>query len=290
MSEMDVTGGIVPTEILALSLQSVTNAGSPPPTELMASDSGGGIGMPGGQVGIVVVDTSSPKQAATHYRSIVLRVEVQPVADYTPVLAVSPALRLPPYGESDVEFGVQFSSYSMDAAGAPRFRTTHWLAFDVPEGSGLSFSHIQLPPVEPGVVSFDVFFDVDNPPGKTSASSQLASAPLATVQLNASSYDYATATGVGPWTGSQSLRVWAQPNVMRESTQLRLSRALDRGVQLQLFDLAGRAVRTISVPAGRNFVTWDGRDDHGFGVASGIYLLRAVGSTTSESAKIVKIH
>jgi len=290
MSSMNATGATVQTEIVALSLQSVTNAGDPPATELMASDSGGGIGMPGEQVGIVVVDTYSPKQAATHYRSIVLRVEVQAAGDLMPTIARDPSLMLPPDQIMGMGFSVMFRSYSMDGSGMVPYRTDHWLVFDVPEGSGLSFSHIALPPVEPGVVSFDVFFDVDNPPGKTEETAQQASATLATIQLNTSSYDYASATGVGHWTGDPALRVWAQPNVMGESTQLRLSRAMDRSVQLQLFDLAGRAVRTVTVPAGRDFVTWDGRDDRGESVASGMYLLRASGSVGSEAAKIVKIH
>jgi hypothetical protein len=289
MSDMDASGSEVSTEILALSLQDVTNTDTTPSTEMMASDSGGGIGMPGEQVGIIVIDSSTAKRAATHYRSIVLRVEVQPVEGIVPCIGRNPGLYVPPENIMPRCFGVSFSSYSMDRAGFSQFRTTHWLAFEVPEGSGLSFSHIQLPQVEPDAVSFDVFFDVDNPPSKTSASMKLASAPLTSIQMNASSYNYATATGVDHWTGDPALRVWAQPNVMGGSTQLRLSRTMDRRVQLQLFDLAGRRVRTLGVPAGRDFVTWDGRDDHGSTVASGMYLLRASGSERSEAAKIVKI-
>lgn len=289
MSGMDASGATVPTEILALSLQNVTNQDPSPSTEMMASDSGGGIGMPGEEVGIVIIDGSSAKQAATHYRSIVLRISVMPAGSLTPVIAMNPGLYVPPEPVMPQCFGVRFSSYSMDRAGVAQFRTTHWLGFEVPEGSGLSFSHIQIPPVEPDAVSLDVFFDVDNPMGKSSASTKLASALLTSIHLDFSSFNYSWATGVGHWTGDPALKVWAQPNVMGQTTQLRLSRALDRGVTLQLFDLVGRAVRTVTVPAGRDFVTWDGRDDRGESVASGMYLLRASGSVRSEAAKIVKI-
>jgi flagellar hook assembly protein FlgD len=43
------------------------------------------------------------------------------------------------------------------------------------------------------------------------------------------------------------------------------------------FDILGRRVRTLvdaDQPAGRYAVPWDGRDDHGRAVASGIYLYR----------------
>jgi hypothetical protein len=48
-------------------------------------------------------------------------------------------------------------------------------------------------------------------------------------------------------------------------------------VALELYDLGGRLVRTLvraSQPAGQYQVTWDGRDDHGRRLASGVYFVR----------------
>jgi hypothetical protein len=295
MSDMDPGSGLnVETEILALSLRDFTDTGGPVgDVEMTASDSGGGIGMPGEQVGIVIVNNLVPKQAATHYRTLVLRVQVQAIGNYAPVLGMSPKMIHPPDPGLNTAFGLQFSSYSMDRDGAAQFRTTHWLSLEVPEGSGLSFSNIQLPAVQMGDSFFDITFDVDTDAMSsvfaTSILAEAAGAPLVSMQLNASSFNYGSTTGVGAWSGNQSFKVWAQPNVMGETTQLRLSRALNRRVQLQLFDLAGRAVRTVTVPAGRDFVTWDGRDDHGNSVASGMYMLRAGAGVESKAAKIVKI-
>jgi hypothetical protein len=95
--------------------------------------------------------------------------------------------------------------------------------------------------------------------------------------------------GVGNWTGSESLALWAQPNVMSASTQLWLSRTLDREIRLRLFDLAGRSIRTVTVGAGREFAVWDGRDDRGVSVASGMYMLRALDGVQSQGAKVVKL-
>lgn len=58
-----------------------------------------------------------------------------------------------------------------------------------------------------------------------------------------------------------------------------LRRALPRAaeVTLAVFDQQGRRVRTLLAgqqPAGEHAVTWDGRDDGGRAVASGIYFVR----------------
>lgn len=48
-------------------------------------------------------------------------------------------------------------------------------------------------------------------------------------------------------------------------------------VALEMYDLGGRLVRTLvraTQPAGRYQVTWDGRDDHGRRLASGVYFVR----------------
>ena len=48
-----------------------------------------------------------------------------------------------------------------------------------------------------------------------------------------------------------------------------------RAVQLQVFDLQGQLVRTLvsgEFGAGRHTVQWNGRDDRGRGLPSGVYL------------------
>jgi len=57
---------------------------------------------------------------------------------------------------------------------------------------------------------------------------------------------------------------------------------------LEIIDLLGRRVRTFSVGAisNRSEVTWDGRDDLGNEVASGVYFARLV---TSRGARTVKL-
>jgi hypothetical protein len=285
MSGMDASGQSVPTEIIALSLQAVTNNGAPPATEMMAMDSGGGVGMPGRQAVISIADLPSAK--LPHYRTMDLRFDVLPAGELTPMVAMIPRLSFPPDEVAPQSFGIQFTTHSMDSDGAPQFRTDHWIGFEVPEGSGLSFSNIQIPPLPPGKTSFCVFYDVDS--DGFSAGSMKQGTELVLMQLNASSTNYGSFTGVGNWTGNESLALWAQPSVMDVSTQLWLSRAVDRDVRLRLYDLAGRAVRTVTVSAGSEFTVWDGRDSRGASVASGMYMLRALDGVRSDAAKIVKL-
>jgi hypothetical protein len=61
-------------------------------------------------------------------------------------------------------------------------------------------------------------------------------------------------------------------------------------VSLAIFDVTGRRVRTLvdsSLPAGRLSVTWDGRDDRGQGLASGVYFYRMLAGSFVETRKTV---
>jgi len=68
-----------------------------------------------------------------------------------------------------------------------------------------------------------------------------------------------------------------RPNPFSPSTTIQYSIAKTGFVGITVFDVAGRAVRTLvngSIPAGFHSVVWDGRDDHGASVASGIYFCK----------------
>jgi hypothetical protein len=67
------------------------------------------------------------------------------------------------------------------------------------------------------------------------------------------------------------------PNPLRGSTTLRLSLPREARVSLAVFDQQGRRVRALlsgRLPAGEHRAAWDGRDDGGRRVASGIYFVR----------------
>ncbi|MBK8165076.1 MAG: hypothetical protein IPK64_03815 [bacterium] len=67
------------------------------------------------------------------------------------------------------------------------------------------------------------------------------------------------------------------PNPFSGGTRLAFSVARASEVSLEIFDLAGRRVRHLiatALPAGRHDAHWDGRDDRGAPVASGLYHAR----------------
>ena len=73
----------------------------------------------------------------------------------------------------------------------------------------------------------------------------------------------------------------AAPNPFNPRTTIRFALDSDGAVQLGIFDLAGRRVRTLadgSYAAGEHRLSWEGRDDEGRRLNSGVYLLRLKGS------------
>jgi hypothetical protein len=69
-----------------------------------------------------------------------------------------------------------------------------------------------------------------------------------------------------------------RPNPFRASTEIEYSIAREGAVELRVFDVAGRLVRSLVeaplAPAGSHSIGWDGRDREGTPAASGVYLVR----------------
>jgi len=81
----------------------------------------------------------------------------------------------------------------------------------------------------------------------------------------------------------------ASPNPFNPSTTLNFE--LDRagGVELEVFDVAGRRVRTLArggFPAGTHAVAWDGCDGEGSALPSGVYLVRLRGDDFIETGRL----
>jgi hypothetical protein len=83
------------------------------------------------------------------------------------------------------------------------------------------------------------------------------------------------------------------PNPFNPTTQIRYDVPPSRGaVQLRIYDVSGRLVRTLVdgiEPAGRQSTTWDGRDDRGRRVATGVYFYRFDAAGFSETRKMVVV-
>ncbi|MCA9754422.1 MAG: T9SS type A sorting domain-containing protein [Candidatus Eisenbacteria bacterium] len=81
----------------------------------------------------------------------------------------------------------------------------------------------------------------------------------------------------------------ARPNPMEAWTEIHFVIPTAAPVDLAVFDVAGRRVRTLvnePLEAGSHQALWNGRDDRGLEVSSGIYFYRL---STSEGARIQKV-
>ncbi len=81
------------------------------------------------------------------------------------------------------------------------------------------------------------------------------------------------------------------PNPFNPTTQIRYSVATGGAVvDIRIFDVAGRMVRTLvdgRQDAGVHSVVWDGRDEHGRSMPSGVYFCRMRSGDYSQTRKIV---
>jgi hypothetical protein len=81
------------------------------------------------------------------------------------------------------------------------------------------------------------------------------------------------------------------PNPFNPSTEIRFDLPAAGDVHLHVYDVRGRAVRTLvdgrPHVAGRHHATWDGRDDRGNVVASGVYFYRIRASAFTGTRRMV---
>jgi hypothetical protein len=82
-----------------------------------------------------------------------------------------------------------------------------------------------------------------------------------------------------------------RPNPFRDATTIRYSVFGERAeVELTIFDLAGRRVRTLvsgKVPGGLHDAVWQGHNDEGLRVASGVYFYRLKGESRTVTKKLM---
>jgi hypothetical protein len=100
--------------------------------------------------------------------------------------------------------------------------------------------------------------------------------------------------GVTP-PGARKRAFWLgdpEPNPFTRAGTISYAVAVDAPIELAVYDLGGRRVRTLArerVRAGEHSVTWNGLDDGGFRAPPGVYLVRfaAVGRTQTKRAVLI---
>ena len=116
----------------------------------------------------------------------------------------------------------------------------------------------------------------------------------ALVQSEAGSYQLRVVAGMSGAPGQPEVPVRTalvsiQPNPFNPRTEIAFDLAGDGPVEISVYDLRGLRQRTLVAgeqPAGRHKIIWDGKDDRGLGVASGVYLVRLKAGQFQQTAKI----
>jgi hypothetical protein len=103
--------------------------------------------------------------------------------------------------------------------------------------------------------------------------------------------DAADVDPTGATLSSRALGITGNPNPFGRTTNIRYELPRSSGVTLLVLDVAGRAVRRLgggeTQSAGPHLIQWDGRDDAGRDLASGIYRLRLEAGGTARAGSIV---
>jgi hypothetical protein len=95
----------------------------------------------------------------------------------------------------------------------------------------------------------------------------------------------------GPIAGRDRLLQNA-PNPFGCLTAIRFVTAGEGRIRLSIHDVRGARVATLMegvLPAGEHSVVWDGRDDQGHEIASGVYLARLVTATGASERKLIVV-
>lgn len=84
----------------------------------------------------------------------------------------------------------------------------------------------------------------------------------------------------------------SRPNPFRETTSISFSVADPSPIELVIYDVSGRLVRTLvhrSFTAGRYQVSWDGRDEKDDALANGIYFARLTIGSWSAARTLMRL-
>jgi hypothetical protein len=122
----------------------------------------------------------------------------------------------------------------------------------------------------------------------TSQKTSLADQPSGSSEKALSeSWDGLGADGLG---APQRAYLRTDPNPFYPTTTFEFGLPGDGVTALRVFDVSGRVVRTLvngRLRAGEHTAAWDGKDEHGKSVSSGVYLASLDGPGVSETLKVI---
>lgn len=83
--------------------------------------------------------------------------------------------------------------------------------------------------------------------------------------------------------------IQALPSITRSATKLQFARPTHGRGRVDVYDVTGRIVRTVNVPAGSTSAAWDGRTASGAPASAGVYFARLTEEEASAMARVVLV-
>lgn len=127
--------------------------------------------------------------------------------------------------------------------------------------------------------------------GPGSGNRESATGPGAGFALDFITLDFLTADVTAVDEGPGFQRVQAYPNPFRGDTTIRFRLARSEQVSVRLFDVRGRLIRRLQdgpMTEGSQSVRWDGLDDAGRAVSSGVYFYQVIGESFRHTQRVIR--
>jgi len=205
--------------------------------------------------------------------------------------------------EGDLFVSAPDSGYSVDDL-VPSAPTGLTVAYNAPEGTNISWEG----PDDPDVVLYRVYRDIEMSfdPGPEDLVQETTGTSWVDTVENGYRYYYrvsavddagnesakaATETTTGAETPPSAIMLHQNvPNPFNPATLIRFELPARTRVRLAVFDVRGRLVRILVdgvLPAGGREIVWNGSDDNGKSVSSGVYFYRLETPRATVSRKMV---
>lgn len=285
VSYLGPDGGVIQTTPVGIALESavVLPGGELPfPVSMRSSDSGARR-QAGRSAGFELVEAAAGKSSHLD-GGFEFTLGLDSAGNHMPSRVVVPDAVEPVTAKC---FLLPFEVEVMDAAGKPV--GTHWMRLRVQVADAVPYriTGLRIHPPDPGMPSFGFGFEIHD---DGTAGKHAEGQPLFDMSLEGDFVPYSASTATTPTFLPDGLRLSASPSVVSDRTVLSMSRALDREASVRIYDLAGRAVRTLRLAPGQDVLTWDTRDDAGRPVASGMYVARVDAGREVATRKLVVVH
>jgi hypothetical protein len=93
----------------------------------------------------------------------------------------------------------------------------------------------------------------------------------------------------GQWTNVPPCQLSILPNPMRQTCSIVIPWKVQGDYRLTVYDAAGRRLRQLSHHGSGNLTSWDGKDDYGRNMSTGVYFVRYLDNKRRTMAKIIRL-